>query len=310
MDIEPRDQQSSIELVARARAFIDKAVQDGDIEALMQLREKAAGYESYYANFARREAARERVNEYGEVKVRAERALGYADLKASPHGGNRKGDQVPPPRNLIQIHKDTRAAWRKLAMVANDRFDELVKQARDDEAAGVSTARLIQILRFGSTMNSTTFECHTPAPYTDAARQVLGGIDLDPASNPEANETIRAAKIYTEDDDGLSQQWHGRVWLNPPYGRGLTKAFITKLVEEFDASHTHAAIALVNAYGFDADWFQPLFKHVLCFTDHRIEFYGGGPTFGSVFVYLGSPRGQQAFARVFSQFGTVVRKWP
>jgi hypothetical protein len=38
----------------------------------------------------------------------------------------------------------------------------------------------------------------TPRKFLDAAREVLGAIDLDPASGPEANETVKAAKFYTK----------------------------------------------------------------------------------------------------------------
>jgi hypothetical protein len=96
--------------------------------------------------------------------------------------------------------------------------------------------------------------------------------------------------------------------LNPPYGRSLTGAFIGKLAAEYEAGRTTAAIAVINAYGFDADWFRPLWDGTLCFTDHRISFYGGSPTFGSLFVYLGPE--PERFAKGFGQFGTVVRRWP
>jgi hypothetical protein len=47
----------------------------------------------------------------------------------------------------------------------------------------------------------------------------LGEIDLDPASNALAQSWIKAGNFFTIEDDGLKQQWFGRVWCNPPYGR-------------------------------------------------------------------------------------------
>lgn len=58
----------------------------------------------------------------------------------------------------------------------------------------------------------------TPQQVIDLARLVLGTIDLDPASDEEANRAVRASKIYTGADGGLHQPWGGRVFLNPPGG--------------------------------------------------------------------------------------------
>ena len=64
-------------------------------------------------------------------------------------------------------------------------------------------------------------EWYTPPSIIADVREVLGSIDLDPASCETANETVRATKWYGIDDDGLSQPWAGRIYLNPPYGSVL-----------------------------------------------------------------------------------------
>jgi DNA N-6-adenine-methyltransferase (Dam) len=152
-------------------------------------------------------------------------------------------------------------------------------------------------------------EHYTPERYIEAARHVLGDIDLDPATSLKANQIVRAARYFTANDDGLTKQWFSRVWLNPPYG-GLSGAFIDKLMQELAAESVTAAIVLVNAHCTDTAWFQPLFDGVLCFTNHRINFYGdddrSGSTHGSVFAYFGDKR--ESFAATFSQFGAVVER--
>lgn len=152
-------------------------------------------------------------------------------------------------------------------------------------------------------------EWYTPTKYIEAARVTLGVIDLDPASCDAANRTVKAARFFSKADDGLKQPWRGRVWLNPPYG-GLACDFIPRVVGEYKAGHVTAAIALVNSHCTDTEWFQVLWEHLLCFTDHRVEFESAGrekangSTHGSVFAYLGdSPR---LFAEHFAQFGRIV----
>lgn len=55
----------------------------------------------------------------------------------------------------------------------------------------------------------------------------MGPFDLDPCS-PINRPWDTAKKHYTIEDDGLSKEWEGRVWLNPPYGRETFK-WIDKL---------------------------------------------------------------------------------
>jgi phage N-6-adenine-methyltransferase len=95
----------------------------------------------------------------------------------------------------------------------------------------------------------------------------LGPFDLDPCT-PEIMPWKTAKRRYTKQDDGLNQEWCGRVWLNPPYSREVVK-WLEKL-----AAHGNG-IALVFART-ETDWF---FKTVwekadaLLFLKGRIHFH-------------------------------------
>lgn len=77
--------------------------------------------------------------------------------------------------------------------------------------------------------------------------------DLDPASpDRELVPWIPARDYYTRVDDGLSRRWYGRVWLNPPYGRGIG-TWTDRMI-----SHGNGA-CLVYART-DTPWFQRLLR--------------------------------------------------
>ncbi len=159
-------------------------------------------------------------------------------------------------------------------------------------------------------LQTNTNEWYTPAEYIGAARRVMGGIDLDPASCEEANATVQAAQFYSEADPGLGHEWKGRVWLNPPYGR-LAGDFVVRLASEYRAGNVTAGVTLVNAHCTDTAWFRPLWDGHLCFTYGRLNFGAGtdrrsGSTHGSVFAYLGPD--PAAFAAEFARYGAVVRR--
>jgi hypothetical protein len=69
--------------------------------------------------------------------------------------------------------------------------------------------------------SSESNEHYTPIPIVEVAREVMGSIDLDPASCALANrEIVRADRFFTKADDGLSRDWNARtVFVNPPGGR-------------------------------------------------------------------------------------------
>jgi DNA N-6-adenine-methyltransferase (Dam) len=153
--------------------------------------------------------------------------------------------------------------------------------------------------------SSESNEWYTPRHYLESARKVLGAIDLDPASCPEANRNVRAAEFFTKSNDGLARKFYGRIWCNPPYG-GLTGKFTGRIIDAYEDGDIEAAILLVNAHGTDTSWFQRLWDYHLCFTDHRIAFISSdgeqqANTAGSVFAYLGDR--SEAFKAEFLQYG-------
>lgn len=66
------------------------------------------------------------------------------------------------------------------------------------------------------TMNDDTWA--TPASFMDVLHARFGEFDLDPCCVPA---TAKAPWYFTPEVDGLMQPWHGKVFMNPPYGRGI-----------------------------------------------------------------------------------------
>ena len=139
--------------------------------------------------------------------------------------------------------------------------------------------------------NSGNNEWYTPSEYIELAREVMGGIDLDPASCECANEVVQAKGYYTAETDGLAQDWFGNVWLNPPYSTELIAKFSEKLIKELP--QLEAAIVLVNN-ATETEWFFKLVSsaRAVCFPNGRVKFYRpdgttGAPLQGQVVLYYG-----------------------
>lgn len=151
---------------------------------------------------------------------------------------------------------------------------------------------------------------YTPPEIITAARNVLGRIDLDPASSSEANDVILADTFFTEEDDGLTRQWTGRVWMNPPYSQPLIGQFCSKLAKDFYEDRVDAACVLVNN-ATETSWFQELveFASAICFPKGRIRFWhpvrgSTTPLQGQAIVYMGDDF--DAFHYEFGAFGFTV----
>lgn len=182
-----------------------------------------------------------------------------------------------------------------------------VFQANPGEAKEVAR----EIVRAHVANNSGNNEWYTPADYIELAREVMGGIDTDPASSDIANQTVQAAQIYTAEENGLTQTWAGRVWMNPPYAQPLISEFADAVASKYEAGEIEQACVLVNN-GTETAWFQRILQSAsaVCFPRSRIRFVdpegkpSGAPLQGQAVLYLG--KNPDTFADVFSAKGTVL----
>ncbi len=151
-------------------------------------------------------------------------------------------------------------------------------------------------------------EWYTPQFIIEAARKVLGQIDLDPASSALSNKRVKAMRYFTVDDDGLEQDWQGSVWMNHPFSREHNAQWINKLVQEYTDGHVPEAICITFA-ATSEKWFQPLLRYPQCFLHPRTNYelpdgtINRGVTKGSVVTYLGIDT--YAFVDAFKSFGVV-----
>lgn len=119
--------------------------------------------------------------------------------------------------------------------------------------------------------SSQSVEWFTPPEIVEPCREVLGGIELDPASCPIANLIVKADRFYTEKEDGLVSPWDGKFFCNPPYGKG-TRKWPTRAIHQYVEGVTPEGILLMYATP-DREWFQQLWAHPICFLKRRVRFY-------------------------------------
>lgn len=225
-------------------------------------------------------AARARAEAEARVKTQETKAK-VADITA------RQSDRTAKTADKNAIRADKKAAHAKAGNIQNN-----------DKVTHVSN-------------NSGENEWYTPKIYIEAARAVMGGIDLDPATSEVANRTVKASTYFTAQDDGLSREWPiGRIWMNPPYSQPLMGQFAEKMAQEIERGSE--SVVLVNN-ATETVWFQRMASvcTAICFPRGRIRYLtpdgepANSPLQGQAIIYSG-PNADK-FDDEFSKFGLVVR---
>ena len=252
-----------------------------------------------------------------EIKAQADYIV-WRDSNARPAHRPKKSfsaERVLPEGDPGDV---TAHRWRKRLCTANngvtlpnpEKIDAVLAEARERCRRICEQQPVYGTVR--GTEGTGEFERYTPARFVEAVREVLGQIDLDPASSAIAQGIVKAKDFFSERDDGLAQPWRGCVFLNAPYSRDLLPRFVSKLNTEIQCGNTTQAVLLTNA-GTDTDWFDTALRTCssVCFTNGRIRFLLpnneeiGTPTQGQCFFYFGTQ--PDRFEQVFHRIGPCLR---
>lgn len=309
VEVNPADLPNALMEISQAEQALQRAATPEQSKAVESMAAAAKAWAKEQGDF-------EMVVAAARIYILARRKTTELSMPFAPeHGGDRRSTQFQVD-NDVDLKLEfgfTQKQWerrvKELEITEDDidnYFDECIEMHVEPTAFG-----LIQCGKgiFGKDKSD---EWYTPAIYIESVRKVLGRIDLDPASCAKANETVKAAKFYSEADNGLMQPWHGRVFMNPPYS--LNAGFTEKIFKEYDNGNVTEAIVLLSAHAVETKWFVPYWDCTLCFTGCRLKFISptglavSGNISGSVFIHLG--KDGRKFAEEFNKHGFVVRRWP
>ena len=243
---------------------------------------RALGYQSW------RECV---VSEFEQSKSFCYRALAAARVERNfSQIGNIDASQIPEGHllPLTDMEPDQQVEAYQLALQLGKDKDRVT--IRDVKAA------VKQLTGKGLALSNPDAhdEHYTPDWIWQAAARVMGGIDLDPASNSHTHPHVSEAKRhYTHEDNGLLWWWLGRIWLNPPYCKTEDSSlmlWMQALTASYDAGLLTEACVLVPAYT-DTGWWEALMAlgPVICAPKGRLTYVGNDSParYPSAIAYIG-----------------------
>lgn len=106
----------------------------------------------------------------------------------------------------------------------------------------------------------------TPQKFFDRLNAFFK-FELDVCATPENS---KCHNFFTETQDGLTQDWTGTVWMNPPYGREIGK-WVAKAYAE-SRLHGSTIVCLLQSRTDTKWWHDYCLKGEITFIKKRLKF--------------------------------------
>jgi phage N-6-adenine-methyltransferase len=115
--------------------------------------------------------------------------------------------------------------------------------------------------------SSATDMWSTPSVFFNKVTERFGEFDLDVCATID---NTKAKKYFTEQQNGLIQEWEGLCWMNPPYGREIGKWM--KKAHDSALSGKATVVCLVPSRTDTAWWHDYAIKGNVEFIRGRLKF--------------------------------------
>jgi phage N-6-adenine-methyltransferase len=180
-----------------------------------------------------------------------------------------------------EVREAAREAWDGLQS-GEESFNSAYTAVKDAEKEAEADDDGDDISQF---VSQETDEWSSPRELVEPLADAVDGFDLDPCSGAESSPF--ADSVFTEDDDGLAQDWHGTVWVNPPYS--AMSEWTSKALAQFKRDDVERVFYLCKGDS-STDWWQraAASASVVATIDHRLKFGDGensAPFASHIFVF-------------------------
>lgn len=150
----------------------------------------------------------------------------------------------------------------------------------------------------------------TPPEIVSAARGAMGGIDLDAASHWLANRRHQIPDYFDATRSAFENPWHGRVWLNPPYGDNAP--WFKEIIRYVTSGAVEQLCMLSPIWVFNTEIARPVVElsSALVILSPTPQFWGNsegktGKNHPHGVLYIGDRR--EEFLKAFAEHGIPMR---